>query len=880
MMSRLRNIRFYLFAVPSIVSLFFCSCGREHLIRDAAYRHETEREFREVRQLARQRKEALFGVLERHLTTAQKEGLMFLYAYMPLSDLADYDGEYFLRQVQAALRARGEMPWGNSIPEEIFLHYVLPPRVNNENLDTFRQVFYDELKARVAGLDLEEAVLEINHWCHEKVSYQPADIRTSSPLNTVKNARGRCGEESTFTVAALRTLAIPARQVYVPRWAHTDDNHAWVEVWVNGQWRFLGACEPDPALDMGWFAGPASRAMLIHTKAFGAYHGNEPLVRREKKYAEINCLHRYADTRKIMVKVVDDQQNPLPGAVVSFRLYNYAEFYPLASLTAGDEGTVSFETGYGDLLVWVSHNDHYAFDRMEATQDTLLLIPSRSGNDTFTIDFDMIPPPEKKRTVQVDEEASRRNALRLRQEDSIRMAYIETFFDTTEAISWAVDHGYPPSPTASFLVKSMGNHPVITAFLEKVPDTLRWQALLLLANVSDKDLRDITPEVLEDHLLHAPPRNGDSAFYGKYLLSPRVDNELLVPYRAFFLNNIPREQQKAWKNDPEKLAAHLVTRIHLVEEANYYHVPLTPRGSWELGMSDLHSLQILLVAVCRTLGVPAYLDKTREVVRYHDRSGWHDLFFPGEDKLPGLTAFLTLSGETDAEYAVHFTLARYHQGNFRTMDFPFMMKASRFHDHPMDPGHYLLVTGKRLKNGCVMSRMKVFSLEEGERATVPLLFREDLPPIRPLGRLPQGLLQTCEGEQVPLASLFRPEGALLCWVDLRHEPSRHVLNELPGILSSLDGWKGDVCLILNGREGEEGDLPASIPPEVRILTDPSAALLGKLLKDLGKEAPPDYPVVIVTDGEGIVYDLMTGYRISLAERIVRTTETILNQHRS
>ncbi len=70
---------------------------------------------------------------------------------------------------------------------------------------------------------------------------------------------GRCGEESTFLVAALRSVGIPARQVYTPRWAHTDDNHAWVEAWADGKWYFLGACEPEPVLNLGWFNAPASR---------------------------------------------------------------------------------------------------------------------------------------------------------------------------------------------------------------------------------------------------------------------------------------------------------------------------------------------------------------------------------------------------------------------------------------------------------------------------------------------------------------------------------------------------------------------------------------------------------------------------------------------
>jgi transglutaminase-like putative cysteine protease len=104
--------------------------------------------------------------------------------------------------------------------------------VNNEQLDSARVVFYKELKDRVKSLSLYDAILEVNHWCHEKAVYMPSDARTSSPLATVSTAYGRCGEESTLLVAALRSVGIPARQVYTPRWAHTDDNHAWVSLYL------------------------------------------------------------------------------------------------------------------------------------------------------------------------------------------------------------------------------------------------------------------------------------------------------------------------------------------------------------------------------------------------------------------------------------------------------------------------------------------------------------------------------------------------------------------------------------------------------------------------------------------------------------------------
>ena len=80
---------------------------------------------------------------------------------MPLSDLADYNGDFFLANADMSLRARKETTWGKDIPEDIFLHYVLPCRINNENLDSFRIVYYNEIMNRVKGKDLEKLHLRL-----------------------------------------------------------------------------------------------------------------------------------------------------------------------------------------------------------------------------------------------------------------------------------------------------------------------------------------------------------------------------------------------------------------------------------------------------------------------------------------------------------------------------------------------------------------------------------------------------------------------------------------------------------------------------------------------------------------------------------------------
>ena len=161
-----------------LLVFLWTGCGKsQHFITDDAYRTEVEKDF-QAKQAALPNGN-LFEVFNQSMTPQEKEAMTFLYAYMPIGDITDYSGDFYLRNVRSSFEACEAMPWGDSIPEMIFRHFVLPIRVNNENLDESRMVFYQELKDRVKGLSLYDAVLEVNHWCHEKVIYTPSDARTS-----------------------------------------------------------------------------------------------------------------------------------------------------------------------------------------------------------------------------------------------------------------------------------------------------------------------------------------------------------------------------------------------------------------------------------------------------------------------------------------------------------------------------------------------------------------------------------------------------------------------------------------------------------------------------------------------------------------------------
>ena len=150
--------------------------------------------------------------------------IKWIISSLPLSDTANYPFSLFLNTARHGVFLSENSPYLKNVPEEIFLCFVLQPRVGNEQLSDCRQLFYDMTRERIKSLDAEDAVIELNYFNAENLTYKSTDSRTLSALSAMKAHFGRCGEESVFAVNVFRAAGIPARQIYTPRWAHCDDN--------------------------------------------------------------------------------------------------------------------------------------------------------------------------------------------------------------------------------------------------------------------------------------------------------------------------------------------------------------------------------------------------------------------------------------------------------------------------------------------------------------------------------------------------------------------------------------------------------------------------------------------------------------------------------
>uniref|UniRef100_UPI003FEDC7B1 transglutaminase domain-containing protein n=1 Tax=Parabacteroides distasonis TaxID=823 RepID=UPI003FEDC7B1 len=868
--------------------LVWTSCNnQQHFITDTAYRAEVENDF-QAKQAALPNGD-LFAVFNDQMTPEEREALTFMYAYMPIGDITDYSGDFYLKNIRSSFQARNEMPWGDSIPEDIFRHFVLPVRINNENLDESRMVFFDELKDRVKGLSLYDAVLEVNHWCHEKVIYTPSDGRTSSPLASVKTAYGRCGEESTFTVAALRSVGIPARQVYTPRWAHTDDNHAWVEAWVNGKWYFFGACEPEPVLNLGWFNGPAYRGMLMHTKVFGKYNGPEDVMERTDGYTEINVIDNYAPSAKAVITVTDANGKPVKDALVEFKIYNYAEFNSVARKKTDADGKCSLSAGKGDMLVWASKDGKFGYSKVSFGKDGEVTIAlNKKPGDVETIALDIIPPVDGSIPAEVTPEQKEANAKRLLEEDAIRNKYVATFYTEEKAEALAKELGIDPMKTEDFMIGSRGNWMEIEKFLRETPAEKRTQAMALLDVVSAKDLRDTPASVLADHLNNTPAVQ--SEWFNEYIMNPRVANEFLTPYKSFFAANIEPSLAKQAVENPQALVDWVKNNVSINDALNAQRIPIMPMGVWKSRIADKGSRNIFFVAVARSLGIPARIEPVARKIQYFKDNAWVDVDFEAAVQTTAkqgkvIASYQPIKALQDPKYYSHFTIAKVlPNGTLQTLNFERGGNVdmglgdtwSGLLKKPlsMDEGNYMLVTGTRMANGSVLAEIEFFNVEADKTTPIQLEMRESKDEIQVIGNFnsENKFKRADNGEETSLLATTGRGYYIVALLGSRQEPTNHAMRDIAAVKKELEDWGRGIVLLFPDEKGyknfdpkEFGDLPGTITYGLDI----DGAIQKEMATAMKLQNANTLPIFLIADTFNRVVFVSQGYTIGLGEQLMK-----------
>ncbi len=634
--------------------------------------------------------------------SSRREAAAFLVAGLPPADAASMTAEELGEHLEYAFLARKNFPWGESVPWDIFLRYVLPHRAAQEPVERWRKQLFQTLTPLLEQeTEMENAALQLALWSLGQTEYVTTSRRDQGPLTTMRRGKARCEEAAILFTAAARSVGIPARVVYTPAWQFADDNHAWAEVWVDGEWRYLDPANPSPALDQAWFSKNAAKAVLVLAAEYGP-PGNQtlgdPLYQEGAGHAVRNVTARYAPTHSLRVLVLGSDGNPLPKAKVYASVYNYASFRPTARILCDDQGRGEVKVGQSALLLTVAHNDRTDFavvrvgvgmdvpENMdgEPTPDLVVLDlrQNRRPEGLLQLQFEPFPkggaltsasPPlpsfeEKKKKLVAERQA------RLKAFHTLVARFVEAEGHTPNpSIGQSIDQSIAPSTTPApaiepVLTAAAGNAPEILSALTAAPLALKPTLTAYLTRLTEKDavecdtagLRGETESALE---ARASIRNElnldyDDDLFRDFVLKGRITRyEPWSAYRSKLLGRFGK-----WvRGDVTETVQRVNKYVGKLRSA-----PRTPLSPVMTPMQTVRSgtvgsemdRGVACVGILRSLGIPARYLEQWGWVEFHDGDVWRPLYPNHPEQLGNKTAHDTAARyyKNPASLLVSFTL--------------------------------------------------------------------------------------------------------------------------------------------------------------------------------------------------------------------------------
>jgi hypothetical protein len=316
----------------------------------------------------------------KHLTLEQKQQykdllkqypdilMNYLLAYESDSNLAEANPEDIKSNYETICALLNKK--GLNYPVDFFLSYVAKQTVSDEPLTAYRNILLKDGLQNIintTNTDLEK-YHAVTLWCVSRIQFQQTSGRDQSPLDIVqKSLIGRCEEMQILLVSACRTIGLPARPAYTPWWAHTDNNHAWTEIYLDGEWHYTGDMDMAWFPDNTWFSDLVDKTVLILADGTLTTWEDEVLI-KGKYDAVINSTANYTKerSRKVKIKVLNKNNMPIPNANVIPMVFNWGSLRSLINLTTDKNGFLEFTTGRGAFYLSVYTKEGKA----------LVLIPS------------------------------------------------------------------------------------------------------------------------------------------------------------------------------------------------------------------------------------------------------------------------------------------------------------------------------------------------------------------------------------------------------------------------------------------------------------------------------------------------------------------------
>ena len=436
--------------------------------------------------------------------------------------------------------------------------------------------------------------------------------------------------------------------------------------------------------------------------------------------------------------------------------------------------------------------------------------------------------------------------------------------------------------------------------IRKEKDAVSWEeirAIWILESLSAKDLRDVTLDVLNDHLLTNISdweKIETDLFKRMYLNPPRIANEMLTPYKKVLREAIEKTVYQSvpdsMKRDPKVLIEWCRKEIKINNELNSQQIPISPMGVWKARVADEKSRDIFFVAAYRSMGwaSAAWIDEvTGKVQILNEEFAKEDVNFDtaeaAQSRKGVLQATYTpIRSVEDPKYYSHFTLSKFKNGTFQLLNYDEgetdmgdgttwrnLLKYGR----ELDEGYYMMVTGTRLASGAVLSNSTFFTIEPGKTTTVDLVMRESKDQVQVIGNFnseatyrpvdsteQRSILQTCGRGYFVVAVL-----------GVGQEPTNHALRDIAALGNDFEQWGRKMVFLFPSEKQYKkfnADEFKGLPSTITYGIDVDDSIRKEIVQAMNLNNSI-LPVFIIADTFNRVVFVSQGYTIGLGEQLMK-----------
>lgn len=654
---------------------------------------------------------------------------------LPSTDIISINLEDLSHHVEHIYYTVTNIPYCKNIPIDIIFNYVLPYRINDENFTLYSLNLFRNLIHFISANNIKETIIDINYWCFSKATYKQTNDRTQNALATISAGYGRCGEESVLLVSALRSVGIPARQCYCPYWSHCDDNHAWVEVYTGCNWEFIGACEPEESLNIGWFNNAASKAGIIRHRLFNFNTTNNINQDNNYIFSTLPTTSFYGTTFLLNVNI---NYNNIPLSYIKIGIYtiNYCSMCLLIEKTTDKNGHCNFNLGVGNYLLFCKYKDLYIIKQI-SSKETAIDIDIR--NNITELNFNLIPP-----NGNINKNSTKysiRHLNKLKKLSEKRKVAHKLNNTTNRYIKYA-----------------QLNKEQIDYFLTCKQFSSNDKTCIL-NTLEKKDFIDINCECLIDMFYAFKYRNiYPKNIFLNYLLPLRVENEYLYEQRLFINNFLYNKNIK----DILDIYNYLTTNCVFMDEFNYSNLVGDIKGVLKYNILTKYSLPIHIVQICRAIGIPAYLDKNR-YIRYYNNSKMI-IFKPTDKKFYPIN--IINKSKNILNYGVDFTISKIENSIITKLKLEFMVEKN--YSLTLQEGLYIITQSTRQIDGSHIGKINIINLDENYCDNIYLE--------KPINDTKQKL--SCISLPTILTYNSTHDKEVFAYIDVNTEPTEHLLNEV------------------------------------------------------------------------------------------------------